>query len=238
MATIAFYAGESTAIHHMQGSGLGFFGSTFGNSVAVGAFQDTTFITNAAGTTQGAAADNIKYKDSHSGIIAAAAAGTGLRFIPNNRASLNIRFTHTSGVKTQNVKLRIFDRVNADYPATGVTTRVAELLHPATAMTVQGSGDHVWWGDLASSGQDKFQGVYAGSPNQDVRLGSSSYTVGGTGILVPLANSPGPSGEFARDGSGSVHSSQQHDWYVALSSSPDSIGSKTQYGLYVSLEYL
>jgi len=87
MATIAFYAGESTAIHHMQGSGLGFFGTTFGNSVAVGAFQDTTFITNAAGTTQGTAADNIKYKNSHSGIIAAAAAGTGLRFIPNNRAS-------------------------------------------------------------------------------------------------------------------------------------------------------
>jgi hypothetical protein len=37
---------------------------------------------------------------------------------------------------------------------------------------------------------------------------------------------------------GSLHSSARHDWYVALSSEPESIGSKTQYGLYFSVEYL
>ena len=31
---------------------------------------------------------------------------------------------------------------------------------------------------------------------------------------------------------------QRHTWYAAISASPLSIGSKTSYGLYVSLEYL
>jgi hypothetical protein len=30
----------------------------------------------------------------------------------------------------------------------------------------------------------------------------------------------------------------RHDWYVALSAEPNTIGSKTQYGLYFTLEYL
>ena len=37
---------------------------------------------------------------------------------------------------------------------------------------------------------------------------------------------------------GDTHNSLQHDWYLALSSEPDSIGSKTNYALYVTLEYL
>jgi len=37
---------------------------------------------------------------------------------------------------------------------------------------------------------------------------------------------------------GAAHEALRHDWYVALSASPDSIGSKTQYGLYFTLEYL
>ena len=37
---------------------------------------------------------------------------------------------------------------------------------------------------------------------------------------------------------GTAHDSTRHDWYDALSASPDSIGSKTNYGLYFTLEYL
>jgi hypothetical protein len=52
---------------------------------------------------------------------------------------------------------------------------------------------------------------------------------------MPLIASPGTSG-LSPSGADTVD--VQHDWYVAISGSPDSIGSKTQYGLYVSLEYL
>ena len=37
---------------------------------------------------------------------------------------------------------------------------------------------------------------------------------------------------------GAAHESIRHDWYLALSASPDSIGSKTDYGLYFTCEYL
>ena len=37
---------------------------------------------------------------------------------------------------------------------------------------------------------------------------------------------------------GASHASNQHDWYVAISSEPETIGSKTNYALYVTMEYL
>jgi len=38
--------------------------------------------------------------------------------------------------------------------------------------------------------------------------------------------------------SGALLRDIRHDWYVALSATPESIGSKTEYGLYFTLEYL
>ena len=102
-------------------------------------------------------------------------------------------------------------------------------------------------------------------------------TVGGTGVVVPLFNSPGSGGFFVNSINSTVSAvqpkwlqyydstyrdtasnggtpnlgtktttntfggtglAQRHTWYAALSASPLSIGSKTSYGLYVSLEYL
>jgi hypothetical protein len=237
MATITFYAGEATTVQHLSGSGLGFFGGAFGQSVELNAYQDTTFITNGNGTSEGPTCDNNKYFNDGSGYVTSISAPTGLKYIPNARASLNIRFTHGSNVKTQNVKLRVFDRVSANNPASGVWTKVAQLIHPwnafGSAITPKavGSGDTFWWGSAS----------HASTPavgNPDIRIPSSSYTVGGSGIVVTLAKSPGPSGEYAAGGTGSTVQSVQHDWYVAMTASPRSIGSKTQYGLYVSLEYL
>ena len=238
MATLSFFAGEGSSISNLSGSGLGFYGASFGDSVAVGSYQTTTFVTNSDGTSQGVASDNVKFLDDGSGVIASATAGTGLKFIPNVNASVNVRFTHASVVKIQNARLRIFDRTNSDFSASGVTTKVAELIHTSDLLTVQGSGDEFWWGSQLHDGTDVQTGPFQGSPNPDVRLPTSSYTVGGSGILVPLSDSPGASGNLAGNGTGSTQTATQHDWYVAMSASPDSIGSKEKYGLYVSLEYL
>ncbi len=59
-------------------------------------------------------------------------------------------------------------------------------------------------------------------------------TLAGSGSNLTLTSSPGTSG-FRPNGSGTTDA--RHDWYLALSASPDSIGSKP-FGLYVSLEYL
>lgn len=205
MAQIDFYAGENFGIDNLNGSGLGFYGGGFGYSVEVGEYQDSTFITDSNGTAQGPQVDNIKYLNTASGIVNGASSGIGLDAIPNYQATLNIRFTHGSAIKTQNAKMYIYDRSNIVNEASGVTTKAAEIIHPDTTQTANGSGDAEW------------------------------VTPTGSSVVLDLVSSPGISGLSPN---GTETTETDHDWYVALSASPDSIGSKTQYALFVSLEYL
>lgn len=208
-AAITFLAGENFAIQSLSGSGLGFYGDAgFGASVRVGEWQGRTFITNGAGTSQGPEVDNVKFLNAGSGIIGQAGSGISLTCIPNYQATLNIRFTYDSAVRLQNSEARIYDRSNINNAASGVTTKVAELIHPDTTQTNTGSGDTTW------------------------------LTPGGSGVTVSLAPSPGCSGLYAGNGSNGSWPDIQHDYYLAISCSPDSIGAKAQYGLYFSTEYL
>lgn len=208
-AAVNFIAGENFTIQDLSGSGLGFYGSSgFGASVRVGEYQGRTFITNGAGTTQGPEVDNVQYLNVGSGIIGQAGSGIALTCIPNYQATLNIRFTYDTAVRTQNAEFRIYDRSNINNPASGVTTKVAEIIHPGITQANTGSGDTTW------------------------------LTPGGSGTTVSLAPSPGVSGFYAGNGSNGNWSGTQHDWYLALSASPDSIGSKTSFGGYFQLEYL
>lgn len=204
MASIKFYA-DNYAVQALNGSGLGFFGGTFGTSVDVGSYQDATFITNGNGTDEGPQVNNIKWLSAGSGEINGASSGVPLTAIPNYLATLNIRFTHGSAVKTQNAKLRIFDRTAIDNAASGVTCKVAEIIHVTDTQTDTGSGDSTW------------------------------HTPAGSSDVVDLVASPGESGHSPN---GSDTTDTRHDWYTAISASPDSIGSKTDFGLYVELEYL
>lgn len=209
MATIQFFAGQGTPIELVGGSGLGFYGSSFGSSVSVGAYGESIYITNNTGSAQGPQADNFKY-------IASDTPGTGsgiingvtqldLRSVPNDVATLNIHFTHGTTVQTQNGEVRFYNRSNVDTAQVGVTVKAAELIHPDVTQTSNGSGDIDW------------------------------ITPGGSTVVVDLIDSPGESGQRT---SGASTTDTIHDWYLAMSASPDSIGSKTEFGLYVSLEYL
>ena len=213
MAKLEFLVNQTGFDYDLKlgGSGLAFFGDPgFGSSVEVGAYQGTTFVSNGAGTARGAQAQNVKFLNAGSGILGATASGIGLRTIPNYQSTLNIRFTHSSQVKAQNCELRIYDRYNINKAASGVTTKVAEIIHPRVTQTTTGSGDRTW------------------------------ISPGGSGVVVNFAQSPGVSGEFAGDGVSviSTKRSTRHDWYAAISASPDSIGNKTQYGLFFALEYI
>ena len=195
----------------LGGSGLAFFGGAgFGSSVEVGAYQGATFVSDGGGTARGAQAQNVQYLNTASGVLGAMASGIGLRAIPNYQATLNVRFTHSAAVKTQNVELRIYDRYNINKPASGVTTKVAEIIHPRVTQTTTGSGDTAW------------------------------ITPTGSGVVVNFAPSPGISGFYAGDGVTSISTkrTKRHDWYAAISASPDSIGNKTQYGMFFALEYI
>ena len=204
MAQLRFYAGEDFAINNLSGSGLGFYGGGFGYSVAVGEYQDSTFITNSAGTAQGPQVDNVKYQNIGSGVVNGAASGIPLASIPNYQATLKVNFNHTSPVKTQNAKLRIYDRSSINNDPSGVLCKVAEIIHPGTTQVPTGSGDTTW------------------------------HTPTGSSVIMDLVASPGLSGLRPN---GADTTDENHDYFVALSASPSSIGSKL-FALYCELEYL
>ena len=113
--------------------------------------------------------------------------------------------------RSLNINLLIYDRVTTTDNASGVTTKIAEIIHPNDTVTDDGSGNQAWH---TASGSE------------------------GVPANVSLAPSPGTSGAYPGGTDTSERQDVRHDWYVALSASPDSIGSKTDYGLFVSLEYL
>ena len=206
MATLTFLTGSPAnfPINNLSGSGLGFYGSTFGNSVQVGAFQTTTWVTDSNGTIQGPQCNNVTWTHPSSGSINGAAS-VALNKIPNYLCPLNIRFTNATAVVTQNSKLRIYDRSNINNDPSGVLCKVAQVAHDSFSQSVNGSGDTSW-----------------------------STPTGSSVILAIAFDNPQTSGGRYN---GATGSDTQHDYYFALSSSPNSIGSKT-FALYFQLEYL
>lgn len=203
MASISFFATDF-GILNLNGSGLGFYGLSFGNSVEVGSYQNSTWITNSNGTAQGNQVNNIKWTHPSSGSINELAS-VALLAVPNYLATLKIRFNHSTAVQTQNAKLRIFDRSSINNPASGVTCKVAEVIHVDAAQTATGSGSSTW------------------------------NTPTGSSVIMSLTTSPGLSG-YSPNGPSTIDFN--HDWFVAMSASPDSIGSKTQFACYFQTEYL
>lgn len=265
MATITFHANghrtqyasvyntDPSLIEHTHGSGIGFYGAGFGLSVPVSQYQDSSYVTNSDGTSSGVKLNNTKFI-SVSGIKANGVAVIDeTSGIPNWYAPLNIRFTHTEAVAVQNCKLRIFDRDSIANHASGVTTKVLEIRHPHPI-----EGHKIGATNAAGSGSLAHYGVTDAS----ARFGWFEYDPGDLGVPPdhPLTPSPGMSGLNTVDGDplpsahiagpgadgyinwltkeGAAHQATRHDWYLALSASPQSIGSKTDYGLYFTLEYL
>jgi hypothetical protein len=218
-----------TNLDDLSGSGLAFFGSTAGSSVQIGNYQDTTYVSNGNATQFTDASSNIKFQKVSqypSGrcvleAVAGSAYETGLTGVRTMYGSLGIEFGHTSAVNVQNCQLRIYDRSNTSDPASGVVTKVAELVNHnggtwdnqgadnGLSSAAQGSGDLWWWGEPWPSALTS-QNYYTNSVgnifrngtdtdtvvNGDIRLRTldvaGSYdTVGGTGVVVPLLDSPG-----------------------------------------------
>jgi hypothetical protein len=241
MADIKFYATEHSSnspggvlITHEQGSGLGFYGNGYGVSVPIGSTQDTTWMTNADGTaTQRIRLKNTKAVDfvnKNRVSINGGPSTDTLDKIRNSDCPLNIRFENDEPVRVQNCKVRIFDRNNIANHASGVSTYLFESRNPSVddsdgQLTLLGREGLTW---------------YEFDPVDDDMSD------------MPMTSSPGPSGLNTNSNddytfttgpnnlirNGVSHSSLRHDWFLALSSQPHSIGSKVQYALLFSCEYL
>lgn len=205
-ATLTFKANTFT----ISGlSGLALFGSAFANSVKVGQYQDTTYISDGNGTVQGPLVTNVKYFNEGSGYINSQAP-TGLKYIPNYLHTLEILFQNDTAVKTQNVLFYSYDRANVANNASGVIVKIAEIVHPDTNQSPTGSGSANWT--------------------------TLSGIVGAPTNSISLYPSPGISGIY--NNTASARADTSHSNFVILSASPITVGSKSQWGAYVSLEYL
>ena len=250
MATIEFYANilPKQLINHTAGSGLGFYGTDFGVSVPIGSQQETTFVTDAEGVNEGVALNNTQYANdaeldraqSPGKVVATDYGQTPMDLdeLPNYLVPLNIRFTHNTAVKTQNCKLRIFDRNNINNHASGVATYVYETRHPNQSVGSAGQLDHKAPG-VTTDKWFVFEDGYRndGSELETVEDMSLTNSPGAEGLNTSPADQT-LEGVEGSTREGNSHRSTQHDWYVAISSEPNTIGSKTDYGLYFSLEYL
>lgn len=201
MAAFSFVAqGPGTTINNLAGSGLAFTGSAgFSSSVQVGQFQGRTFITDSAGSIQGAEVNNTQYLNSQSGILGQTGSGINVLNIPNYQAPLNLRFTNNTAVQVQNAQIWAYDRANINNPPSGVTLAVSEVRHQSQLQTTTGSGNNTW------------------------------TFPAGSAVILNLTNSPGTSGL-------SGGSDTEHDWYLCLSASPNSVGGKP-FALYAYGEY-
>jgi len=253
MAAITFHANNNSIypsnptnppdlIDHAAGSGMGFFGGGFGISVPVNDYQTTMYVTNSNGTASGVRCSNTKYSDTvafpNSGVQIQGGVTTGTSGIPNIAAPLNIRFEHSEGVRVQNCKLRIFDRSDIAQHASGVTTQVYEVRHPHPTEGVdfgndigplkhRGVTDAHGWTQFADGFSMTDMVMTAGPGPSGLNTNSSEVLATGDGAYT---NWISQSGESCR--------ATRHDWFIAMSASPDSIGSKTDFGLYFTLEYL
>ena len=201
----------TSVIDNLAGSGLGFYGpGGYNTSVQVGAYQDTTYITDSTGSASNSIkVNNIKWVAASSGQLAGSE-NRNLLAIPNYLAPLQIQVLSDTPVRIINPQLIIFDRNNVNNNPVGVVCQVATLVHPWNTTSPNGSGDTTW------------------------------SQIGGSGSILnpgnnPAAISPGSGGWSP---SGSLTVDVEHDWYFAISAFPTSVGSKAQFGLVFQCEFI
>ena len=250
-------------IDHSINSGIGFFGNGYKVSVPIGSQNIQTWITDGDGENGTVQLNNTRYADEDGGAnsagLQAPEATLGkvslnggseidLTKLPNSKCPLRIRFEYDGEpVKVQNCKLRIFDRDNVDHRAVDVITYVYEARHPSLNQVDAGQEQtHRVAGSVSGGGQtwvlfDEREDSDTSETVSDMFLTESPGT-SGLNSLATDANNISYLSSLGMDTSayslGKEHTSLTHDWYLALSSEPAKIGSKTKYGLYFSVEFL
>lgn len=194
--TLRWFAGDgSPEILPAASGGLntcGFYGGSFGFSIRVGEFNETSYRTTEDGQTDGGALPNLRWANATGAYVAGEVTATELLEVNNDEATLKIRLNVDSATATQNTELRTYDKDDIDNPPSGVTVYAAEIRKESPS--VRGSGDSAW------------------------------TEIYGSGSVLTFDNRTLPA--------------TQHDYFVGLTASPDSVGEKTQFAFYFETEFL
>ena len=209
MANLNLYVGEDQLVPN--GSGIGFYGeSGFGSAILIGAFNGRTFVTDPSGSIEGFEANNNKRLSSSDVIHGQTGSGIPLLSLPNTLATLNLRFTHPSNVNTNAVVLYIYDGTSTG----GVPNKNNDP-----------SGLTAWCAEIRKN--EERQDVSNG-------LGNSAWQDTHGSTTLDLIDSPATSG-LRPLGAFSVDT--RHDWYVAMSVTPNQFGDKL-FGILLETEFL
>jgi len=84
---------------------IGFFGTNFGDSIALHDYQSSTFATNVFGTVNSGELPNIRYVSNSPGMGDIGAGSVLISSLPSAQCTLHISFTSGSASRVQNVKL-------------------------------------------------------------------------------------------------------------------------------------
>ncbi len=214
MATVSFIT-DGTAIDIGSGSGLGFFGAGgVGYSIPVtspATYNSRTFITQGDGTSSGAEGNNNKY------VTALAPTGVIWGQISEDSA---VALTRMSNAKsTMNIRFT---------HGTPVQTQNAEFrAYDRVAITNSPSGIIMFGAQV----------IHTATAYTNTGSGDSTWvSMSGASPKLTLYDSPGATGVEAQ--AGGDQADTRHDWFVALSLTPTSVGSKTSIGGYFACEFL
>lgn len=208
MANMNLYVGEDQKVP--TGSGIGFYGNIgFGAPISVGGYNGRTFAVNPSGTILGFEANNNKFDTSSTVIHGQTGSGIDLLKLPNTLATLNLRFINAANVNTQSVKFYVYDGTSTG----GIPNKNNDP-----------SGLTAWCAEIRNN--DETQGING--------LGDPSWIDIHGSVFLPLIDSPGtsglrPNGAFTVDG--------RHDWYIAMSVTPNEFGNKF-FGILIETEFL
>lgn len=130
---------------------IGFFGAVFGQSVRVGEFQDSTFVTDSDGAVNSGEIDNNNKFVTSSTVKIGASSAEAISGIDVIESTLRIQFNNTTPVQLQNTSFRAFDRVNINNPQSGVIVQAFEASNiisghivPASGGDINTQGDNTW----------------------------------------------------------------------------------------------
>lgn len=206
--SINIYLGEDQLLP--DGSGIGFYGDDgFNSPVLIGEYNGRSFVTNEDGSEEGFECNNIK-KISTSGLIyGQTGSGITLTSLPNTLATFNIRFEYSTQVRTLSGRLYVFDG-----SLSGTTPNIDNDPSGLTAYCAEIR--HV------SEIQD------------DDGLGDSTWQDIHGSTYLDVVSSPGTSGLRPN---GSLTQDTRHDWYIAMSCTPEEFGDK-QFAMYFETEFI
>jgi len=105
MAIIIQWKGGDDVVTIPNGRRIGFFGTSFGDSIVLNNYQDKTYVTNDTGTINLGELPNVKYVSNSPGMVDIGSGSVAITTLTANQCTLHIQLSSGSASRIQAIKL-------------------------------------------------------------------------------------------------------------------------------------